>query len=55
MTQKQMEMAARRKALVPYKVFNDIMSGPNPLTKAEIRKLIERNPALWGRFRAWAD
>jgi len=31
-----------------YRVFMEIMEGPNPLTDDEIRKLIEKRPAYYG-------
>ena len=36
------------------KVFNEIQTGPNPLTPAEVRRLIDRRPEVWGLFEAWA-
>ena len=54
-TQKQMEFSARRRALVPYSVFNSIQTGPNPMTPDELRALAAKRPWLWARFLPWAD
>jgi hypothetical protein len=35
------------------KTFNDIMSGPNPLTNDELKTLIEKRPSIWGKFKSW--
>ena len=34
--------------------FLEIMNGPNPLTPAEVRKMIDMRPALYGRYEKWA-
>lgn len=49
-TQEQMSRAAEQKTFGQNKVFLYIQGGANPLTDAEIEKLIAKNPA-WGRFR----
>ncbi|OHD15478.1 MAG: hypothetical protein A2Y38_17500 [Spirochaetes bacterium GWB1_59_5] len=36
------------------RTFNEIMTGPNPLTPAEVRKLIDRDPARYHIFERWA-
>jgi hypothetical protein len=36
-------------------LFMEMLKGPNPLTKAEIRKLIAKRPELWGRFSKFAE
>ena len=36
-------------------LFMEIMTGPNPLTKDELRKLIAHRPSLWSRFHKWAE
>lgn len=41
--------------LEKYKTFNEIMTGPNPLTKEEIRKLVEKRPEQYAWLRAWLD
>lgn len=48
-TQKQMWQEAERKSFDLCHTFNEIMTGPNPLTEDEIRKLLEKRPLL----RAW--
>lgn len=35
--------------------FNEIMTGPNPLTKEEIRRLIKKRPNVWGIFQRWVE
>lgn len=35
------------------RTFNEIMTGPNPLTKDEIRRLIEKRPEKYAGLRAW--
>lgn len=52
--QKQMERSAFERSAKAYRTFNDIMTGPSPLTQDEIKRLIEKRPELWGRFRSWA-
>lgn len=47
-TQKQMELQARCRALVPFKVFHEIQSSSNPLTPEELKQLAKRYPARWG-------
>ncbi len=54
-TQKQMELAARRRVLAQYVHFNEIQTGPNPLTNEEIKLLIKRRPEIWGKFRTWVQ
>ena len=53
--QKQMERSAAERIFIICRTFNTIMSGPNPLTKAEIKKLIEKRPEVWGMFRRWTE
>ena len=36
------------------RTFNDIQTGPNPLTPDEVRSLIDRRPSLYGVLEAWA-
>jgi ribosomal protein S10 len=36
-------------------LFMALLKGPNPLTKAEIKLLVLRRPALWGRYRKFAE
>jgi len=35
------------------KTFNEIMTGPHPLTQEEIRKLIAKRPAKYSYMKAW--
>lgn len=54
LSQLQMCQNADRKVLDKCKVFNEIMTGPNPLTPAEVRKLIDRHPDRYTLFEKWA-
>jgi len=45
-TQKQMLRAAEQRIFDACKTFNDIMSGPNPLTKDEIHQLTAKR-SIW--------
>lgn len=51
--QKRMQRSADQRILDVCKTFNEIMSGPNPLTKDEIRQMIKKRPDLYGCLRAW--
>lgn len=57
-SQKQMQAAADRRVLDACKVFNEIQSGPNPLTRVGVRRMIlGRDGQLgkhYGLFEAWA-
>jgi len=46
-SQKQMQRAAQNSCVATYKAFAEIQAGPNPLTKQEIAKLIERHPSRY--------
>jgi len=35
------------------KTFNEIMTGPNPLTKEEIKKLYEKRPVQYAFLKKW--
>ncbi len=45
--QKAMQRAADQRVLNLCRTFNEIQTGPNPLTPAEVRALIDRHP---GRY-----
>ena len=49
-TQKQMYYAAESKAASLNQVMLDALYGANPLTDDELRALIRRRPAVYGRF-----
>ena len=51
--QKQMEQSAAERIFIACRTFNTIMTGPNPLTREEIQRLIEKRPGVWGMFRSW--
>jgi hypothetical protein len=44
---------ARRSLADRLNTFNAIMSGPNPLTQAELRRLLEKRPEQYAFIRAW--
>lgn len=50
MTQYQMFELARRKLADGNLAMLDMLFGVNPITDAELRKLIEKRPAIYGRF-----
>jgi hypothetical protein len=54
-SQKQMSASAQRQFFDLCHTFNEIMSGPNPLTKAEIRRLIAKRPEKYGFLSKWAE
>lgn len=51
--QKQMQRNAERRIHEVCKTFNEIMTGPNPLTKEEIRYLIKKRPEVYGILQRW--
>lgn len=51
--QKGMQRSADERVHARCRTFNEIMSGPNPLTPAEIGKLVARHPERWGMFSRW--
>lgn len=55
--EEQYDIRAQTQAdiLGTFKTFNEIMTGSNPLTKEEIRKLIEKRPERYAGLRAWLD
>lgn len=54
-TQAQMYYQAQKQAAECDQVFIDMMKGPNPITKAELQRNIEKRPALWKRYESWLD
>lgn len=54
-TQKDMQLDAQAKMLATFRTFNEIMSGPNPLTRIEIERLIARRPERYGVLRAYLE
>jgi hypothetical protein len=53
MSQMEMYQQSRDKVLGRMKAFNEIMSGPNPLTQEEIRGLIKKRPYDYGFMKAF--
>lgn len=52
--QLQMCRTADQRVLDRCKAFNEIMSGPNPLTPEEVRAMIDRHPDRYSIFEKWA-
>jgi len=52
--QKQMQQAADQRVNSLYRTFNEIQTGPNPLSRADVRKLIDRCPARYYMLENWA-
>lgn len=46
--QLHMQRTADRRLLTVCRVFNEIQTGPNPLTPAEVRQLINKRPDVYG-------
>ena len=51
--QRVKQRQADRHVLDVCKVFNDMQTGPNPVTPAEVDKLIEKRPDVYGVLSAW--
>jgi hypothetical protein len=45
--------SAERRVFDLCHAFNEVMTGPNPLSKDEIRGLIEKRPELYSVLRKW--
>lgn len=50
--QKQMQRAADARVLSVCRTFNEIQTGPNPLTQAEIDRLVAKRPDVYGVLNA---
>lgn len=53
LTQRQMYELSRRRHANKCHAFNEIMTGPNPLTRGEIRRLIAKHSERYGFLEAW--
>lgn len=42
--------SAHKQIMVRIHTFNEIQSGPNPLSKEDIKKRAEKNPRIWAQF-----
>jgi len=49
-----MQRAADSRILTVCRTFNEIQNGPNPLSPAEVRALIQRRPDVYGVLEAHA-
>jgi len=52
--QKRMMFIERQRIFNLCQTFMEIMTGPNPLTKEQIRKLVEKRPQ-YAIFKKWAE
>lgn len=52
--QLQMQRTADQRVLAVCRTFNEIQTGPNPLTPAEVTALIAKRPNVYGVLQAWA-
>lgn len=50
MTQEDMMLSAHARLMVRIHTFNEIQSGPNPLSKEELEVLAKKNPRVWAQF-----
>jgi len=55
MTQTQMFYHAHKQSAGCDEVFLEMLKGPNPITKAELKRNIKKRPALWKRYERWLD
>lgn len=53
-TQQQMYQSTRERVFTVCRVFNEIQTGGNPLTRDEVRKLIQKRPEVYGVLEKWA-
>jgi len=53
--QKAMQRRADQRVLVICRTFNDIQTGPNPLTPEEVRRIIDRHPERYSCLEAYAS
>lgn len=53
MNQEQMYWKANRTNADINIAFMEMLASDNPITKRELRRLIERRPELWGRFSSY--
>jgi len=54
-TQAQMYSQSQKQAAECDRVFLEMLKGPDPITKAELQRNIEKRPALWKRYAHWLD
>lgn len=53
--QEQVQFArAEQRVFDLCRTFNDIMTGPNPLSKDEIQALIKKRPGVYSVLERWA-
>jgi hypothetical protein len=46
---------AERNSALLNEAFLEIMTGPHPMTREELRKLIAKRPSVYGRFSGWLE
>ena len=54
-TQIQMYWMAHQKSADLNIQFMGMITGTNPITKTELRRLIKMRPSLWGRFSGYLE
>lgn len=54
-TQLQLYQESERNLAEVNKLFLEMITGDDPLTKEELAANIKRRPELWGRFAGWLD
>lgn len=52
-TQQEMFKQAQTRIADQYDAFMEIQKGLHPLTRAELKKLIQKRPELWAKFAAY--
>ena len=53
--QQEMFRQAQQRSADINRTFMEMLNSGNPLTKPELRKLIELRPEVWGRFEAYLE
>jgi len=53
--QLHMQRSADQRTLTICRTFNEIQTGPNPLTPAEVGALMQRHPGRYDVLQAWAE
>lgn len=56
LTQHQQYSMSRDKNAAEYRVFHDLVNHPtNPLRRADLEKMIAKNPDKYSKFSGWLD
>jgi hypothetical protein len=51
--QGEMLKEAQSRLTKQYETLMELITGPNPITKGELRKLIQKRPEVWAKFAAY--